>query len=320
MKFKCAMVLAIVAGSAFAERIQMPSGCTTPDGMAIDPKGRLVIAAANVSDRSKPGAVFRMDAPDKAPVKWFEVPPHPESGYAQPMGIAFGPDGELYLCDCQEPGKGRLLRFEFAADDSVAKCETVADGLANANGVKYYKGRLYLSQAKVPRAKRNKEGSASAIYCFSATDRNVKVTNTEADSQMVFCDSTMNPKMAVGLNGVAIDKNGYLYTGNYGDGRVWRLKIGEDGKIAEKKVFVEPSEENGIVSPDGMCVDEEGNLYIADMFGYSAQKVTPDGKVITLMKNPPDVKDGLERPSEPCFWKGCLYLSNWGGTTLFRLK
>ena len=34
--------LAVAAG---AETIQMPPGCTTPDGMVIDPQGRLVIAA-----------------------------------------------------------------------------------------------------------------------------------------------------------------------------------------------------------------------------------------------------------------------------------
>ena len=68
--------------STFVGVIRMPSACTKPDGMAVDPKGRLVIAAPN-NDRQAPGAVFRIDAPGQAPVKWFDVPAHPETGYVQ---------------------------------------------------------------------------------------------------------------------------------------------------------------------------------------------------------------------------------------------
>ena len=153
-----AFVLALAA-AAGAATIQMPPGCTTPDGMTIDPKGRFVIAAPNTK-HDQPGAIYRIDAPGAEPVKWFEVPPLKESGYAQPMGVCFGADGEMYVCDCQKAGLGRLLRVTFKDDRPVA-FETVAEGLANANGVKFRNGRLYVTQAFMPRVKRG-DGAATS--------------------------------------------------------------------------------------------------------------------------------------------------------------
>lgn len=297
----CALVFA-----ANARTVQMPATCTTPDGMCVDAKGRLVIAAPN-NDRRHPGAIFRIDEPGSAPVKWFDVPPCKESGYASPMGICFGPDGELYVCDNQKDSRGRLLRITFK-DDRIASCEAVAVGLDNANGVKHLNGRLYVTQAFLYNVKRGDGAASSGLYMFAATDRNVRVGNTPADPQCVFSDVTRNPEIRGGLNGVAVDAKGRIYTGNYGDGRVWRLTPGDDGRIVKSEEIVHAF---GLsVTPDGMCVDDAGNLYIADMRGDALERITPDGGFAVLRKG------GFARPSEPCVWKGSVYVANYGGTTL----
>ena len=301
-----AAVACLAAFAAGAKTIQMPPSCTTPDGMCVDSKGRLVIATPN-NDRTQPGAVFRLDKPCGVPVKWFDVPPCKESGYASPMGICFGPGGELYVCDNQKDSKGRLLCITFK-DDKIDKCETVAYGLDNANGVKYLNGRLYLTQAFLYGVKRGDGAASSGLYMFSASDRNVKVGNTPADEQCVFSDVTRNPQIRGGLNGVAVDAKGFIYTGNYGDGRVWRLTPGADGRIVKSEELLHAG---GVsVTPDGMCVDCAGNLYIADMRGDALQRILPDGRVEILRKG------GFVRPSEPCVWKGAVYVANYGGTTL----
>ena len=289
-----------------AHTIQMPPSCTTPDGMCVDPKGRLVIAAPN-NDRKKPGAVFRLDAPDGVPVKWFDVPPCPESGYASPMGICFGPDGELYVCDNQKDSHGRLLRIAFR-DDCMESCEAIAVGLDNANGVKYLNGRLYMTQAFLYGVKRGDGAASSGLYMFSAADRNVRVENTPADSQCVFSDVTRNPDVRGGLNGVAVDAKGIIYTGNYGDGRVWKLTPGVDGRIVKSEELLHVSGPS--VTPDGMCVDQTGRIYIADMRGDAVERIVPDGRFEVLRKG------GFVRPSEPCAWRGFICVANYGGTTL----
>ncbi len=296
----------MMAATAMAGVIQMPETCTTPDGMTIDPQGRLVIAAPNCN-RKQPGAVFRLDAPGGKPYKWFDVAPLAASGYSQPMGVCFGPEGELYVCDCQKKGFGRLLRYTFK-DDKVATCETIAEGLHNANGVKYWKGRLYLTQAFLFDVTRGDGAATSGLYMFNATDRNVRVGNTPADPQCVFSDVTRNPKIKGGLNGVAVDSKGTIYTGNYGDGHVWKLTLGADGRVAKAVQIVHADQ--GVVTPDGFCVDTDDNLYIADMFGDQSVKVSPCGKVTVIKKG------GFVRPSEPCVWRDHIYIANWGSTTV----
>ena len=299
-------VVCFAAFAANAVTVQMPQSCTTPDGMCVDAEGRLVIAAPN-NDRTQPGAVFRLDSPDSAPTKWFDVPPCPESGYASPMGICFGPSGELYVCDNQKDSRGRLLRITFK-DDKVDTCEAVAVGLDNANGVKYLNGRLYLTQAFLYGTKRGDGAASSGLYMFDAADRNVRVGNTPADPQCVFSDVTRNPQIRGGLNGVAVTSKGIIYTGNYGDGRVWRLTPGGDGRIVKCEEVIHAG--GASVTPDGMCVDAADNVYIADMRGDAAEMVTASGKLKFIRKG------GFVRPSEPCVWKGFLCVSNYGGTTL----
>ena len=312
MKAKMAMIFACAAAFvAHGRTIQMPPACTTPDGMCVDAKGRLVIAAPN-NDRKQPGAIFRLDSPAAEPVKWFDVQPCPESGYASPMGVCFGPEGELYVCDNQKDSRGRLLCVTFK-DDKVAACEAVAVGLDNANGVKYLNGRLYLTQAFLYGTKRGDGAASSGLYMFSAKDRNVRVGNTPADPQCVFSDVTRNPSIRGGLNGVAVDPaRGFIYTGNYGDGRVWRLTPGDDGRIVKAEELLHAG--GASVTPDGLCLDGSGRLYIADMRGDAAERISCCGKFEVVRKG------GFVRPSEPCVWKGFLCVANYGGTTLELIK
>ncbi len=299
--------LAALAALGGTSKIQMPASCTTPDGMAVDPAGRLVIAAPN-NDRSQPGAIFRICGPGQAPVKWFDVPANPATGFSAPMGICFGPEGELYICDCQPDRKGRLLCATIRDDKAVA-FETVACGLENANGVKYLNGFLYLTQAYQRNVERTDGNSQSALYMFAATDRDVKVLNTPADAQCVFTDFTTNRVKRGGLNGVAVTRDGIVYTGNYGDGRIWRLTPGADGRFTKTELFA-----TGLPSADGLCVDAAGNLYVADMLGCSAVRFSPDGRRTVLASG------CFTRPSEPCVWRGLLYVADFGGTTLTTVE
>jgi len=300
--------IALFAATAFASgKIQMPPTCTNPDGLAVDPSGRLVIAAPNNSHK-QPGAIFLLDSPNSAPRKWFDVPPAPGASFASPMGICFGPDGEMYICDNQPASNGRLLRVSFK-DGLPSSFETIACGLENANGVKCLNGRLYMTQAFLRKIKREDGHLASGLYMFNTTDRNVRVTNTVSDPQLVFLDHTANPKLRVGLNGVAVDSRGFIYTGNYGDGRVWKLKPGTDGRIAASELL----SWSGIVSPDGLCVDPADNVYTADMHGDAAVKIDRKGTVSIVAKG------GFKRPSEPCWWNGSLYVSDYAGTTITRI-
>ena len=78
----------------------LPEYVCTPDGMAVDRHGNLVLSCPNYADDSISGCVVRIDKEGHVR-KWFDVPVHPETGVARNMGIAFDDEWNLYLCDNQ---------------------------------------------------------------------------------------------------------------------------------------------------------------------------------------------------------------------------
>ena len=70
--------------------------CTTPDGMALDKKGNLYLSVLNPTSFEKNGAkILTFDKKDK-PIIWFDkLPLHPITNRVHPMGMEFGPDGNL---------------------------------------------------------------------------------------------------------------------------------------------------------------------------------------------------------------------------------
>ena len=68
---------------------KLPDYVSTPDGMAIDAEGNLILACPNYADPSLPGCLLKIDQ-NRNIRKWVDVPVHEETGLASPMGIAFG--------------------------------------------------------------------------------------------------------------------------------------------------------------------------------------------------------------------------------------
>src|SRR5690349_8163206 len=130
----------------------LPDYVSTPDGMAIAPDGDLVLSCPNFANRTQPGCLLKFDK-DKNVKKWADVPVHEETGLACPMGIAFGPDGDIYICDNQGWSgapevqfKGRMLRLRIK-DDKVVKTTVVAEGMEHPNGVRVRDGHMYVTQS-----------------------------------------------------------------------------------------------------------------------------------------------------------------------------
>ena len=115
----------------------------TPDGMAIDRDGNLILSCPNFADLSMPSCVLKIDK-DRNIKKWFDVPRNEYTGEARAMGIEFGPDGDLYLVDnagwTGEPHMvftGRILRLRLN-DAGVVKCTVVADNMEHPNGIRIW--------------------------------------------------------------------------------------------------------------------------------------------------------------------------------------
>ncbi|MDR2170177.1 MAG: SMP-30/gluconolactonase/LRE family protein [Planctomycetaceae bacterium] len=296
----------------------LPEYCPTPDGMAIDSSGRLCVACPNFADQSKPAIVIRIDQSGKIE-KWFNVPPLKETGVACPMGIAFGQKGELYICDNQgwtgkKEGqfKGRLLECIVQGKGDNAKITTriIADGIEHPNGVRLHNGQIYITNSLMTKIKHPSGLLVSGVYRFDPnTKETINVTNTQNDPNLFLTVLTHNKDCQYGLDGIAFDKKGDLYLGNFGDGTIIRTKIDANGKPVDTKIWAKNPK--NLRTTDGICFDENDNLYIADFSENAIAVITPDATVRRIAKSPDNngSKGELDQPGEPIVWNGKLIIT-----------
>ena len=293
----------------------LPDFVSTPDGMTIDSEGNLILACPNYADQTLPGCIVKIDK-NKNITKWVDVPVHEETGLASPMGIAFGPDGDLYVCDNQGwPGrpelirKGRILRL-CIRDGKVEKCTVVAKNMEHPNGMRIRDGYIYVTQSSLELVKHPSGKLVSCVYRFKLDDENVNVTNTLEDANILTTFITHNPKDQYGVDGIEFDREGNLLIGNFGDGAVYKITFNEDLSVKSNEIWAQNPDE--LESTDGMIMDDDGNLYIADFCANAIVKVSPDGKTVKRLAQSPD-SDGfngeLDQPGEPIIWNGKLVVS-----------
>jgi sugar lactone lactonase YvrE len=294
--------------------LKLPEYVTTPDGMAIHPDGDLVLSCPNFADGVKQGVLLKIDQ-DKNFEKWADVPLHEETGISCPMGIAFGPDGDIYICDNQGwsgapelANKGRILRLRIQ-DNQVVKTTVVADGMEHPNGIRIRGDHMYVTQSTLSKVKDPSGLLVSCVYRFHLDDENILITNTLEDKDILTTFITLNENDQYGADGIEFDKEGNLYVGNFGDGAVHKITFKEDGSVKENTVWAKDPEQ--LQTTDGMIMDDKGYLYIADFSANAIAAVSPDGKVTRIAQSPDS--DGfngeLDQPGEPAIWQGKLVVS-----------
>jgi sugar lactone lactonase YvrE len=317
----------------------LPDAVATPDGMSIAPDGDLVVACPNFADQTKPACLLKIGKDDGVPRVWVKVPPMPETGLACPMGNEFGPDGDLYVCDNQgwagsEKGKfkGRMLRLRIK-EDKVESCTVVAEGMEHPNGVRVHGDSIYVTESLMTKVHDPSGLLVSGVYRFKLDDKNVKVSNTLADPNLITTFVTLNKFTQYGADGIVFDSKGNLYVGNFGDGAIHKITFDAAGKVAGNTIFakadldysLDPNSPGFLAqatkakmrTTDGICVDDKDNLYVADFSNNAIAKVTPDGKISVLAQN--GDTDGfhgeLNEPGEPIIWKGRLIVTNFNTVT-----
>ncbi len=287
----------------------------TPDSMAIDRNGDLIVSCPNYADDNMSGCVIRIDK-NRNISKWFDVPVHPETGIARNMGIAFDKDYNLYICDNQGWSgredlvfKGRMLKATFDENRRLKDCVTVADGMEHPNGVKVYGNYMYVTQSyltKVP----CEEGLMSCVYRFPLDAEGIHIINTLEDPYIFATFITRNKKCVYGVDGIEIDQKNNLYIGNYGDAEIEKFVLDEKGDLKERSLYAKNPEE--LNSTDGMIMDEKtGILYVADFNHNAIVAISPRGEVKRLAQSPDcdGLHGELDQPGEEIIWNGKIVAS-----------
>lgn len=281
----------------------LPDSCPTPDGLAIAPNGSLTLACTNYANKgNKPGVLLSISPTGKI-TNLGKTPGKKKNSKGRPMGIAYAPDGSLYACD-----SGRILRLTFK-NGEIATTEIVARGLTSPNGLRIHNGAIYISLLQMKKIK--SANMTSAIYRFSLDDRNVNVKSTEQDHQLLFKVETKNPIRQFGLDGLVFDKKGHLYTGNFGDGEIYKLTLSADGKkVVNKEIYAQLPNDTGL---DGITIDKTGNLYVAGFLKNQVLKVNTNRDVSVIAQYPDNNSSNgeLDQPSEVIVYGNSLVISNF---------
>lgn len=293
----------------------LPEYINTPDGMAIDRHGNLILSCPNYADTSTSGCVVRIDK-QRNITKWFDVPVHPQTGVARNMGIAFDDAWNVYLCDNQGWSgapelqfQGRILRVTVNDAGEITETRTVADQMEHPNGIRIRGDYMYVTQSLLSRVSDPSGKLVSCVYRFGLEERDIHITNTLDDPHIFTTFITENPECQYGADGIVFDNQGNLYVGNFGDGEVIKIIVDAQGNFVSQSRYAQDASQ--LQSTDGMIMDEKNNLYIADFSANAIARVTPDGKVTRIAQSPDcdGLDGGLDQPGEPILWDGVLVAS-----------
>lgn len=234
--------------------------------------------------------------PDGAvvPVKIVEVP-----GYSE--GVVVGREGEVYISDVYH---GTIYRI---GADGVAKNWSMTGA---PNGHKILPDGTHLVC----------DGSQRAVLHLDSAGKVMGKASSECDGKPLRApnDLTLDPRggfyftdpggsnaknpigtvhyvdargkthlVAAGLafpNGIVLRPDGKtLLVGESGHNRILSYEILAPGKAGLMRVFAElPTKGEGQIGnePDGICLDEDGNLYVAHYGMRQVQVISPGGKLL----------------------------------------
>lgn len=277
----------------------------TPDGMAIDNLGNLFLAVMNLSSsETNSNKVLIFDEND-SPKVWFDqLPVHSMSNKIFPMGIEFGPDGNLYIADNQKfaglSNQSRIVRV-IVENGIPKKAEVVVEGLSSSNGIRFYKNRLYLTDSGFDGEKE------SGIYNFSLNDLKTKIVINNLNKK-----DYLLAKFPIGIDGITIDNKGDLYVGNFNTGTITKIEFTKERAIKSRKIILDSELFN---CSDGMIYDESRNaIFLANFKNNSVHKLNLNTNTLELIwenENNNGATGLLDAPSEPIIYKGNLIIVNF---------
>jgi DNA-binding beta-propeller fold protein YncE len=306
----------------------LPAELHGPDGMAVNPKtGTLFLSVPNFNRRPgdtgkklHPAYIATVSPEGKTEIALnldeienIKLP----TGQIGPMGLTFGPDGHLYVCDNQyffdTKNKSRILRVLMDGDKPTGKVEVVVDGTKLSNAIMWLGNHLYLTDTFF-----DLEGhfGSGGVWQFSKQEI-LKAGSGENPPIKVKPIKKMgdDPHLLVlvnvrkipgcgngGPDGMTADSNGTIYFGNFGNGEIHRIVLRANRAAVD---VIHPAGQY-FNCCDGIYYDKGTNkVYITDSAANAVHAFTPPAarrkpKFETIWENGnTDGADGsLDQPCE----------------------
>ncbi|MCO5220148.1 MAG: SMP-30/gluconolactonase/LRE family protein [Thermomicrobiales bacterium] len=235
--------------TAAGEMIVLASGFDTLEGPAFDRHGNLFFV-----DWERHSILRR--TPDGEVREFYNT-----SGI--PAGLAFHPDGSLWVADEGEHIHG-LLRITPDAEANIIVNEYQGKPLNGANDLVFDKdGNVYFSDPWETSA----ANPVGGFYRYT-----IDGELQQLDTGLAF------------PNGVALTHDGQfvMLAETYRD-RILRYRIDPDGAVGPREVWANTSQPSG---GDGMAFAEDGNLYVAHHGAGAVDIFDPTGKQVGSISVP----------------------------------
>ena len=292
----------------------LPESYSSPDGCTIGADGYLYVSINQVASGWKyPGKIARI-SPEGTLTDFFVLPVNGKTGKAAPLGLVFATDGNLYVSDNQsfctnEPNQAGVIRV-VVENGKPQRGELVVSGLNASNGIARWKNWLYVAETNLGTSGKYTSG----VYRFSLDELvggDTLIVTGVGDPHLILSFETVNTEQAVGANGIGVDSQGALYVNNFGDVEVLKYTFDAGGKALSSEVFCRPE---GALSLDGMQIDGDDNLWIADFTGNAVLVIDTKTRASRIIaKSEPfatGVNGELDTPSECIRWGDKVYVSN----------
>lgn len=279
--------------------IALLGGLPAPAAAAVQDGDRPVqhVYAANIAGDN----VTRHDAATGASLGEFVA--SGSGGLMRPTGLAFGPDGDLYV---SSSGDDRILRFdgatgEFLAvavdDDVLARPFSLAFG---PDGMLYVSSidrvlRYDITSGRFDGVAAEADELVQPIGLAFGADGALYVANSGGGSVMRFDaggapTGTFTSESLRYASDVALGPEGALYVSSAGTRSV--LRFGADGSF--EGVAMRLPERS---APVGIAFDAEGRLIVADFAGSRLFAATADPEAPRLLGS-----EGLRGPENIAIW------------------
>jgi sugar lactone lactonase YvrE len=250
-----------------------------------------------------------------------------QASFDGPRGLAANAQGDLYVADYFNA----CIRF-IARDGSVRTVAGgeagFADGRNNAARFRYPTGLAVDSTGGLIVADTGNHRIRRVDYDHF---QRIAVVTTLAGSKQGIDDGRGSGAEFNGPQGVTVDRQGTVYVADTGNHRIRRiLPDGTTTTLAGGPLgFVDGGgAQAGFARPEGIAVDRQGALYVADTLNHAIRRVAPDGMVTTVAGDGrPGLVDGVGRAArfqEPAAvavdGNGILYVADTGNSAIRRVQ
>lgn len=202
-----------------------------------------------------------------------------DASFSNLMGLAIDPAGNIYVAD----SRNNLIR-KISADGMVTTLagdgnQGSADGKGNAASF-FFPAALAVDTHGIVYVADTHNSMIRKI----TPDGNVTTLAGRPDTGTIKHPEALsrfdNPY------GIAVDKAGNVFVSDWDKDQI--KKVSPDGKVSvfagtgDRGLKDGPADSASFYLPEGIALDQQGNLYVADTYNNRIRKITPDGMVSTL--------------------------------------